>query len=748
MSPQPAAPDREVTSPRPGAAHRVHLAASGVSVLLDVTDGRVPAIAHWGRALGTLGPEGLDALCEATVPPVPQNLVDVPVRVGLLPQVSDGWLGRPGLAGSRPDGSGWTPRLITRGLRIDGTPLTGAHAETGAAHVEIDLEDPEEGLAVLLELELLPTGLLRLRARLTNTGTGPYRLDELTPSLPVPAKADELLDFAGRWTKERTPQRRAFTVGTHLRENRRGRTGADSAHVLHAGRPGFGFREGEVWAVHTAFSGNHRHLAERTSSDQRLLGGGELLLPGEVALEQGGTYESPWLYASYGDGLDQVAARFHRHLRSRPHHVDARRPVTLNVWEAVYFDHDLERLTDLADRAAALGVERFVLDDGWFGSRRDDTSGLGDWVVSPEAWPDGLDPLIDHVRSHGMEFGIWFEPEMVNEDSDVARAHPEWIMAPSPERMPLRSRSQQVLNLTIPEAYAHVRDQMLALLGAHQIGCIKWDQNRDLLESATRATGRAAVHDQTRAAYRLMDELRAAHPGLEIEACASGGARVDLGVLEHTDRVWVSDCIDPLERQQMHRWTSQLIPLELMGSHIASGRSHTTGRLHTLGFRAHSALMGHLGIEWDLAAASEEELAELTAWITLYKERRELLFTGDLVRADRGESPLWLQGVVSPDQGEALFSLSAVGRADTGQHPRLVLPGLDPAAAYRVRALLPSGPPSHLTSPPWLARVLEADGAVLPGAALAVAGLAAPLLDPEQGLLLSLTRESAAGASR
>lgn len=748
MSPQPAAPDREVTAPRPGVTHRVHLAASGVSVLLDVTDGRVPAIAHWGRALGALGPEGMDALCEATTPPVPQNLVDVPVHVGLLPQVSDGWLGRPGLAGSRPDGSGWTPRLITRGLRIDGTPLTGAHAETGAAHVEIDLEDPEEGLAVLLELELLPTGLLRLRARLTNTGTGHYRLDELTLSLPVPATADELLDFAGRWTKERTPQRRAFTVGTHLRENRRGRTGADSAHLLHAGRPGFGFREGEVWAVHTAFSGNHRHLAERTSSDQRLLGGGELLLPGEVALEQGGTYESPWLYASYGDGLDQVAARFHRHLRSRPHHVDARRPVTLNVWEAVYFDHDLERLTDLADRAAALGVERFVLDDGWFGSRRDDTSGLGDWVVSPEAWPDGLGPLIDHVRAHGMEFGIWFEPEMVNEDSDVARAHPEWIMAPSPERMPLRSRNQQVLNLSIPEAYAHVRDQMLALLGAHQIGYIKWDQNRDLLESATRATGRAAVHDQTRAAYRLMDELRAAHPGLEIEACASGGARVDLGVLEHTDRVWVSDCIDPLERQQMHRWTSQLIPLELMGSHIASGRSHTTGRLHTLGFRAHSALMGHLGIEWDLAAASEEELAELTAWITLYKERRELLFTGDLVRADRGESPLWLQGVVSPDQGEALFALSAVGRADTAQHPRLVLPGLDPAAAYRVRALLPSGPPSHLTSPPWLARVLEADGAVLPGAALAVAGLAAPLLDPEQSLLLSLTRESAAGASR
>lgn len=749
MSPQPVPTSDEVTAPRPGATQRIHLAADGVSVLLDVTDGRLPAIVHWGRELGApgdLGPEGLDALCTAAIEPIPQNAVDVPVRVGILPQVADGWLGRPGLLGSRPDGSGWTPRLVTDGLRIDGEPLTAAHAETGPAHLAVDLVDEEEGLALVLELELLPTGLLRLRAELTNTGSTPYRLDELTLSLPVPAAAEELLDFAGRWTKERTPQRREFAVGTHLRENRRGRSGADSAHVLHAGRPGFGFREGELWAVHTAFSGNHRHLAERTSTDRRLLGGGELLLPGEVLLAPGESYESPWLYASHGIGLDAVASRFHRHLRSRPHHVDTRRPVTLNVWEAVYFDHDLDRLTDLADRAAALGVERFVLDDGWFGSRRDDTSGLGDWVVSAEVWPDGLGPLIDHVRERGMEFGLWFEPEMVNEDSDVARAHPEWIMAPSPERMPLRSRNQQVLNLTIPEAYTHVRDQMHAILDRHEIGYLTWDLNRDLLESATRATGRAAVHAQVRAAYRLMDELRAAHPGLEIEACASGGARVDLEVLEHTDRVWVSDCIDPLERQQMHRWTSQLLPLELMGSHIASGRSHTTGRLHTLGFRAHSALMGHLGIEWDLAAASEEELVELAAWIALYTERRELLFTGDLVRADRGESPLWLQGVVSSDRSEALFALSAVGRADTSQHPRLQLPGLDPAARYRVRALLPSGPPSHLTSPPWLARVLEAEGAVLPGAALALSGLAAPLLDPEQGLLLAVDRERAPDA--
>lgn len=731
-----------VLAPRPGATHRVHLCAAGVSVVVDVTDGRAPAIVHWGAALGTLGGEGLDAVCEAAVDVVVQNAVDVPVRVGILPQAADGWIGRPGLSGAREDGSAWSPRLVTEAITLDDQPLEVPHAESGPGLLRFDLADVEEGLEIALDVELLASGLLRQRAVLTNTAASPYLLDELTLTVPVPGDADELLDFAGRWAKERTPQRRDFTVGTHLRENRRGRTGADSAHVLHAGPAGFGFRQGEVWGVHTAFSGNHRHLAEQVNTGRRLLGGGELLLPGELRLAAGERYTSPWLYASYGDGLDAVAARFHRHLRARPHHVDTERPVTLNVWEAVYFDHDLERLKDLADRAAALGVERFVLDDGWFGSRRDDTSGLGDWVVSAEAWPDGLGPLIDHVRALGMEFGLWFEPEMVNEDSEVARAHPEWIMAPSTGRMPLQSRNQQVLNLTIPEAYAQVRDQMMEVLDTCDIGYIKWDHNRDLLESATRATGRAAVHEQTAATYRLMDELKAAHPGLEIESCSSGGARVDLAVLEHTDRVWVSDCIDPLDRQQMNRWTSQLIPLELMGSHIASGRSHTTGRLHTLGFRALSALFGHLGIEWDLARATPAELAELREWIALYKEQRELLFTGELVRADRGDSVLWLHGVVSPGQERALFTLAAVGRSDQSQHERLRFPGLDPEARYRVRPLLLGERPTGLTLPPWWRRAEEEDGLVLPGAVLLRSGLAAPLIDPEQGLLFSLTRES------
>ncbi|MGP9695450.1 alpha-galactosidase [Brachybacterium sp. AOP25-B2-12] len=734
---------------------RVHLRAAGVSLLLDVTDGRIPAVLHWGADLGELTEADAAAIALLTTPTVANNAIDTPLRLGLLPQLADGWVGTPGISGARDDGSGFAPRLRTTGVDIlpaDATSTSAASAPgaaspaadgfvaTGPGAVRFDLADADNDLAATIEVELLATGIARTRATLTNTGATPYTLDALTLALPVPLAADEVLDLAGRWGKERTPQRSRLRVGTHLRENRRGRTGPDSAYLLHVGRPGFDFRTGEIWAVHTAFSGNHRHLAERSSLGAQVIGGGELLLAGEGRLDSQDTYQGPWVHAAYSPaGLDGIAQRFHRTLRARPQHVDTARPVTLNVWEAVYFDHDLARLRDLADRAAQLGVERYVLDDGWFGSRRDDRSGLGDWVVSDEVWPDGLGPLIDHVTGLGMQFGLWFEPEMVNEDSDVARAHPEWIMAPAPDLLPLESRHQQVLNLSIPEAWQHVHDQMHAILSAHEIAYVKWDHNRDLVESATRTTGAAATHAQTLAVYRLMDTLKAEHPGLEIESCSSGGARVDLEVLERTDRVWVSDCIDPLERQQMNRWTAELIPLELMGSHIASGRSHTTGRLHSLAFRAATALFGHLGIEWDLAQASAAELTELTEWITLYKRLRGLLLAGDYVRGGGEDDALWLTGVISADRDHAIYEVACVRRSDLAGAGPVRLPGLDPGRRYTVRRI-DVGERLHGHHPaPWEAELSGPEGVTVAGSALSDLGIALPEIPAESALLLELT---------
>ncbi len=722
-------------APHPEQAAVVHLEAAGVSLVLDVSAGLLPAVLHWGPGLAGVGAGQGSALLAASVAPVGPNSADEPMRVAILPEPHTGWTGRPGISGSR-SGRDWSPHFTTTAVELDGVAVTG-HASAGPGTLTTSALDTEAALGLRLVIELLPTGLVRVRAELTNLGERDYTLDGLTLALPVPAEAGELLDLAGRWGRERVPQRHAFTVGSHLREGRKGRTGADAAYVLHAGTPGFGFASGQVYAVHTAYSGNHTHYAERLFTGHRVLGGGELLLPGEIRLTAGEQYTSPWVYAAYGVGLDAVARRFHQHQRSRQRRVGPDRPVTLNVWEAVYFDHDVDRLLDLAERAAAVGVERFVLDDGWFGERRDDTAGLGDWVVSPDVWPQGLHPLVDRVRSLGMEFGLWFEPEMVNPDSDVARAHPDWVMSARRD-WPVESRHQQVLNLALDGAYQHVKRHVLAILDEYDIGYLKWDHNRDLIEAGSRPdAGRPGVHAQTNAFYRLLDELRAAHPALEIESCSSGGGRVDLGVLERTDRVWVSDNIDPHDRQQMMRWTTQLVPPEYLGSHIASGRSHVTGRVHDLGFRAATALFGHLGVEWDLSRANEDELAALTDWVTFYKEHRPLILGGDVVRMDGFDPEVLVHGVVSRDRSRAIFAMVVLDSVDASPGPPLRLRGLDPDRPYRIRPAIVGVAPSGLVPPPWWGD--ESDGypgTVLTGSTLEHVGVAAPILHPDQVVLL------------
>ncbi|SDQ05142.1 alpha-galactosidase [Quadrisphaera sp. DSM 44207] len=710
----------------------VHLSAAGVSLVLDCRGPALPAVLHWGAALGPLDGEGLRALAAAALPPSVPSAPDVPALVSLVPAAASGWMGLPGLRGSRADGSDWSPDLAVEEVEVGREDGRGGLVVVRAA-------DPAAGLALELRVELTPSGLVRARAAVRNTAPqAPYRLDGLVLALPVPAEAAQLLDLTGRWGRERSPQRTAFTIGSRVRDNRRGRTGADATLVLAACEPGAGFRAGEVWGVHVGWSGNHRTYAERLPSGEAVLGGGELLLPGEVRLQPGEAYETPWLYGSCGHGLDEVSARFHDWMRARPGHPRSPRPVIANTWEAVYFDHDLGRLTALADAAAQVGAERFVLDDGWFRHRRDDRAGLGDWYVDEDVWPQGLHPLVQHVRGLGMQFGLWIEPEMVNPDSDLARAHPEWVMAPG-ERQPLLVRHQQVLDLGHPGAYEHVLERISALVAEHRIDYLKWDHNRDLTEAGHWPTGAPGVHAQTLAVYRLVDELRARHPHLEIESCSSGGARVDLGILQRTDRVWASDCIDALERQGIQRWTGLLLPPELVGSHVGAGRSHTTSRVHDLSFRAGTALFGHFGIEWDLLAATEEERAELARWVALYKELRGLLHSGRVVRGDHPDPALLVHGVVAADAARAVFALVATATSEVSPPGRVRLPGLDPQRRYRVRPLPPGDSPPGVHGAP--VRWLDGDGVVLPGAALSLAGLQAPALHPDHLFLLDATAE-------
>lgn len=718
--------------------HFVHFRTDGVSFLLETLDAKVPAVVHWGKDLGSISAAEAHVLTEGIKQHRTMNDQDVPPRLDLLATHEGGYQGRFGLVGGRANGAGWTPKFTLTSIDIDGAAasINDELVELEAGTSTFTLADADENLAIKLTVEGFASGIFRARAELTNTGNDSYEVRELGVVFPVPNNATEIMDFAGHWTKERAPQRRDFTVGTHVRENRKGRTGADSAFVLSAGTQGFNFSQGQVWGVHTAFSGNHRMWAERMYTGIKVVGGSELLHPGEAILGPDESYSSPWIFALYGEGQDDQMHRVHRWMRARDAHPQRTRPVTLNVWEAVYFNHDLEKLKALAYEAAELGIERFVLDDGWFGSRRDDFSGLGDWVVSADVWPNGLAPIIEHVNSLGMEFGLWFEPEMVNPDSDVARAHPEWLMAPNTKRLPVEGRHQQVMNLSIPEAYAHVRDQMVAVLRENpNIVYIKWDHNRDIIEGATQATGTAAIHEQTLAAYRLMDELHELFPGLEIEACASGGGRIDLEVLQRTQRVWTSDDIDPFERQQMQRWTTQLVPPEMMGTHVASGHSHSTGRWHSIHFRCATAMWGHMGVEWDLTQATGNEFAELKEWITLHKKHRDLLHTGTVIRMDQHEPTSWIHGVVAQDGSEALFAIHSLGLAETAPIGRFRLRGLEPDALYTLTDVTPGEDPQGYRTPAWAESKTPL---VLSGRSLMNAGLHLPGLFPETSRILHL----------
>jgi len=430
------------------------------------------------------------------------------------------------------------------------------------------------------------------------------------------------------------------------------------------------------------------------------------------------------------DGLTAASGAFHRYARSLPAHPESKRPVLLNTWEAVYFDHDTAQLKELATAAAAVGVERFVLDDGWFGSRRDTTSGLGDWTVALDLYPEGLAPLIAHVRSLGMDFGVWVEPEMMNPDSETFRAHPEWALVTEGYEA-VHGRNQLVVDLARADAFDHVLHALDALLRDHDIAYVKWDMNRRHVQGSG-AGGAAGTSAQTHALYRLIDELRRRFPAVEFESCASGGGRIDLEMLRRVERVWTSDCNDALERQTIQQGASMLLPYEVMGAHIGPTRSHTTGRVHSLAFRGLTAMFGHLGVEWNVLTLTDDERTSLAAMIALHKRFRQLLHSGDSVRFDpvfNGQTIASHEyGVYSADRREALVAHVQLTTGLSLLPPPLRLPGLVPDVHYTITHVPLPG--SRLEWP--------ASGLTLSGAQLAGHGVQLPRQHPESGMLLHL----------
>ncbi|NBZ87727.1 alpha-galactosidase [Stagnihabitans tardus] len=661
------------------------------TLVLETTDS-LPRVVYFGPRL-----DALDDLVAAARLDLNGGMLDSLAPLTLCPLGDGHFMGQPGFAGSVLPR--WTASVEVRGQTL-----------------AISATDAAQGLRYAAELTL--NGVLTAWARVESDQ--PIRVDWLSaPVLPVAPGQDEILELSGRWVGELHLDRQRFSPGARLREARQGRSGQENPPFALTCTPGATWTRGEVTAFAYGWPGGHRMIAEELPCGRRQMQFGHVT--GSYGI--GTRFETAILTVARSDeGLNGVAVQMQSHARSLAPFVRPSRPVHYNCWEAVYFDHDLGVLSDMAERAARIGAERFVLDDGWFKGRKNDKSSLGDWEVDRVKWPEGLKPLIDKVHACGMTFGLWVEPEMVNPDSDLYRAHPDWALGRPDQVM---GRYQMVLNMGLAPVQDYLFDKIDRVLAENDIDYLKWDHNR-LLPVLDAGQGHGVM--------ALMARLRAAHPGVEIESCASGGGRIDYGILTQTCRVWLSDCIDAVERVRMQATASLFLPGALVGSHVGAFHAHTTGRNLPMHLRAWVAAMRHMGFESDLTAFAPEDealLTEVTAW---YKANRDWMHAGETRQLDC-EAGRTAEIQIAAD-GSRFVAFAIQTEMPKEQLPlALRLTGLDPKARYRITRR-PAPTPNASRGPV----ALRDQSLTLSGQALMAQGLNLPLSWPATIQIVEGTR--------
>lgn len=644
--------------------------------------------------------------------------------ISLMPSYGEGFTGSPGLS-LIGEHQAWATGVSLKAVIQQGLSVT------------FKCEDETRQIALHFHISLdKETNVVTLQTDLINKQDSTLLVNFCAaPTVPLPPKLHTLKTFEGRWSNEFQTREQDLFMGSYVRENRRGKTSHDSFPGLIALASHTHEQAGECLGFHLATSGNHSMRAEMMADGRSYVQFGELLLPGEVKLESQQIYQSPMLYMAWsGSGLTALSQQFHRYIRANilKHNPQSKpRPVHYNTWEGIYFNHDETVLKSLAEKVASLGVERFVLDDGWFKGRRSDKAGLGDWTVDEHVYPQGLSSLIEHVNDLGMEFGIWFEPEMVNPDSDLYRAHPEWVLQ-TQNNPQVPFRHQYVLDLSNPQVTEYLYQSLADVLNHYpQIAYIKWDMNRDANHQGN-LQGQPAMNEQIKQLYALIARVKSAFPHLEIESCCSGGGRVDLGILPFTDRFWTSDSNDALDRLSIQRGFSFFFPAEAMGAHVGPRRCHITGRTVDITTRAAVSMFGHMGIEMDPRELTELETTQLTRAIALYKEHRKLIHSGNLVRLN--EDGLNINfGIVDETQSTALFSYNSIKETPRTAPSKYYFAGLDGNKSYSLKLIWPEQIKEY--SPSVLSVINQQ---VFSGEALMSFGMQLPVLDPQTSLVFKL----------
>lgn len=585
--------------------------------------------------------------------------------------------------------------------------------------IRVTLSDLDRPLFVTLTYTIdRATGVLSRSSAIENRGTADVRLDQVAAAgYTLPVAYDYRLHYStGRWAAEWTLQDRALTAGSTVLESRRGSTGSQNNPWFAITRANTTEEDGPAWIGALAWSGSWRMSFDQDVTGRIRVVGGYNPFDFAYRLRPGATLTSPVFHTGFSDqGRGGASRLFHQFQRDqilpqRGERLPVRK-VLYNSWEATEFDVDEPGQIALAERAATLGVERFVMDDGWFGARNNDRAGLGDWTVNPTKFPNGLTPLIDRVKALGMDFGLWVEPEMINEDSDLFRAHPEWAMQ-FEGRPRTTGRNQLVLNLARTDVRDHVLGVLDELLAKNDIAFLKWDYNRNWSEpgwpDADVADQQTIYVAYVRNLYWIIDELRKRHPHVEIESCSGGGGRVDLGIMARTDQVWPSDNTDPLDRLSMQDGYTQAYAPAAMMAWVTDSPNWVNQRQTTLSFRFLSAMQGGLGIGTNLNKWQEIDFLIARRYVDAYKRIRQTVQQGDLYRLNRASAadPRWTNLYVADDRGQAALFTQVGSTQKMDVMPAIALRGLDPDALYRVETMdgaqLPVTMPTTASGAYWM----------------------------------------------
>ena len=512
-------------------------------------------------------------------------------------------------------------------------------------------------------------------------------------SVDLPDDNFEMLQLDGAWAREMHISRRPLTHGIQAVSSTRGSSSAEHNPFIALLRPDTNEDQGEAYGFLLLYSGNHIAQAEVGRFGVTRITQGINPFGFSWKLCPGGQFVTPEALAGYScRGLGDLSRTFHRTCNRylvRGQWRMRSRPVLVNSWESAYFDFDEASILSMAAKAHQLGAELFVVDDGWFGKREDDRRSLGDWVSNRRKFPDGIEALSEKVNALGIMFGLWIEPEMVNMDSDLYRAHPDWVVgAPGRRRSP--GRNQYVLDFANPEVVEHLYTQLEKLLSRCTVSYIKWDMNRPVTEPWSKSLDPDRqgefFHRYILGVYRLYEKLTARFPQILFESCASGGARFDAGMLYYAPQAWLSDDTDASERQKIQYGASIAYPLSSIGAHVSAVPGHQTGRMVPLKTRGDTAFFGQLGYELDLRKLTEEEQAQIQEQIRFWKAHRELFAFGDfyrLMNPQEGNFTAWM--VVSGDRKKAILGISK--RLAQPNPPQLCvrLAGLSADACYEVK---------------------------------------------------------------